>query len=74
MKDSDSTVTLEKEFLTPDEACRLLGCSRRSLEYWKRSQALPFVKIGSFVRIDKAALLDWFRAFTVKRNGGENDG
>lgn len=70
MKDSDSNVTLEKEFLTPDEACRLLGCSRRSLEYWKRSQGLPFVKINSFVRIDKTALLDWFKTFTVKRNGG----
>ena len=74
MKDLNSTVTLEKEFLSPEEACRLLGCSRRSLEYWKKSQGLPFVKIGSFVRIDKAALLDWFRTFTVKRNGGEVDG
>ncbi len=73
MKDLDSTVALEKEFLTPDEACRLLGCSRRSLEYWKRSQGLPFVKIGSFVRINREALLTWFRSFTVKRNGGEND-
>ena len=73
MKDLDS-VALEKEFLTPDEACRLLGCSRRSLEYWKRSQGLPFVKIGLFVRINRAALLDWFQKFTVKRNGGENDG
>ena len=73
MKDLDS-VAPEKQFLTPDEACRLLGCSRRSLEYWKRSQALPFVKIGSFVRIDKAALLDWFKTFTVKRGGGEVNG
>ena len=71
MKDLDS-VALEKEFLTPDEACSLLGCSRRSLEYWKRSQALPFVKIGRFVRIERAALLDWFRNFTLKQNGGQN--
>ena len=71
MKDFNST--LEKEFLTPSEACRLLGCSRRSLEYWKRSQGLPFVKLGSFVRIDRAALLEWFKQFTIKRNGGEND-
>ena len=69
MKDLDS-VAPEKQFLSPDEACRLLGCSRRSLEYWKRSQGLPFVKINSFVRIDKTALLDWFKTFTVKRNGG----
>lgn len=74
MKDLDSTLTLEKEFLTPEEACSLLGCSRRSLEYWKTCQGLPFVKIGRFVRIDKAALLDWFQTFTVKRNGGEVDG
>lgn len=73
MSQETNSIALEKEFLTPDEACRLLGCSRRSLEYWKRSQGLPFVKIGSFVRIDKAALLDWFRTFTIKR-GGENDG
>lgn len=74
MKDLDSTVALEKEFLTPDEACRLLGCSRRSLEYWKQAQALPFVKIGRFVRINREALLTWFRSFTVnKRDGGEND-
>ena len=73
MKDCNST-SLEKEFLTPNEACSLLGCSRRSLEYWKRSQALPFVKIGSFVRINRAALLDWFQKFTVKQNGGENNG
>ena len=70
MKDFDST-TLEKEFLTPAAACELLGCSRRSLEYWKKTQGLPFVKIGSFVRINRAALLDWFQKFTVKRNGGE---
>lgn len=70
MKDSDSNVTLEKQFLSPDEACKLLGCSRRSLEYWKKAQGLPFVKINSFVRIDKTALLDWFKTFTVKRNGG----
>ena len=74
MKDSDSTVTLEKEFLTPAAACELLGCSRRSLEYWKKSQGLPFVKIGRFVRIERAALLDWFRNFTLKQNGGQNDG
>ena len=73
MSQETNSIALEKEFLTPDEACRLLGCSRRSLEYWKRSPGLPFVKIGSFVRIDKAALLDWFRTFTIKR-GGENDG
>ena len=73
MKDLDSTVALEKEFLTPEEACRLLGCSRRSLEYWKRSQGLPFVKIGSFVRINRTALLTWFQTFTIKRNGGGND-
>lgn len=72
MKDSDSNLTLEKEFLTPDEACRLLGCSRRSLEYWKKARALPFVKIGSFVRINRTALLDWFKTFTVERNGGVN--
>ena len=74
MKDLDSTVTLEKEFLTPKEACKLLGCSRRSLEYWKKSQGLPFVKIGSFVRINREALLTWFRSFTVKREGGKVDG
>ena len=74
MKDLDSFALLEKEFLTPSEACELLGCSRRSLEYWKRSQGLPFVKLGSFVRIDKAALLDWFKTFTVKREGGKVDG
>lgn len=72
MKDLDSTA-LEKEFLSPEEACSLLGCSRRSLEYWKRSQALPFVKIGRFVRIERAALLDWFRGFCQQKNGGEND-
>ena len=73
MKDCNS-ISLEKEFLTPDEACRLLGCSRRSLEYWKKAQGLPFVKIGSFVRINRTALLDWFKTFTVKREGGEVDG
>lgn len=73
MKDCNST-SLEKEFLTPDEACKLLGCSRRSLEYWKKTQGLPFVKIGSFVRINRAALLDWFKTFTVKREGGEVNG
>ena len=73
MKDLNSTVALEKEFLTPSEACELLGCSRRSLEYWKRSQGLPFVKLGSFVRINRAALLDWFKQFTIKRNGGKDD-
>lgn len=72
MKDLDSEA-VEKQFLTPDEACSLLGCSRRSLEYWKRSQALPFVKIGRFVRIERAALLDWFRNFTLKQNGGGNN-
>ena len=70
MTKNENAVAPEKQFLTPDEACRLLGCSRRSLEYWKKAQALPFVKIGSFVRIDKTALLDWFKTFTVKRNGG----
>lgn len=70
MTKNENSVALEKEFLTPDEACRLLGCSRRSLEYWKKAQGLPFVKINSFVRIDKTALLDWFKTFTVKRNGG----
>ena len=73
MKDCNS-ISLEKEFLTPDEACKLLGCSRRSLEYWKKTQGLPFVKIGSFVRINRAALLDWFKTFTVKREGGEVNG
>lgn len=73
MKDLNSTVTLEKEFLTPDEACRLLGCSRRSLEYWKKAQRLPFVKIGRFVRIERVALLDWFRGFCQQKNGGENN-
>ena len=73
MKQENISEAVEKQFLTPDEACSLLGCSRRSLEYWKRSQALPFVKIGRFVRIERAALLDWFRTFTIKR-GGENNG
>ena len=68
----ENAAEIEKQFLTPDEACSLLGCSRRSLEYWKRSQALPFVKIGRFVRIERAALLDWFRNFTLKQNGGQN--
>ena len=73
MKQENISEAVEKQFLTPDEACRLLGCSRRSLEYWKRSQGLPFVKLGSFVRIDRAALLDWFKQFTIKRNGGKDD-
>ncbi len=72
MKQENISEAVEKQFLTPDEACSLLGCSRRSLEYWKRSQALPFVKIGRFVRIERAALLDWFRNFTLKQNGGQN--
>lgn len=72
MSNFENAAEIEKQFLTPDEACSLLGCSRRSLEYWKRSQALPFVKIGRFVRIERAALLDWFRNFTLKQNGGQN--
>lgn len=73
MTKNENSVALEKEFLTPDEACRLLGCSRRSFEYWKKL-GLPYVKIGLFVRVNRAALLDWFQKFTVKRNGGEANG
>ena len=73
MTKNENAVALERDLLTPEEACKLLDCSQRSLEYWKKLQGLPFVKIDLFVRIECAVRLDWFRTFTIKR-GCENDG
>ena len=42
------------------------------VEVLEKVAGVQFVKIGQFVRIKRAALLDWFRTFTIKRRGKNN--
>ena len=46
------------------EALDLLGVSRSTLDRWRSSKGLPFVKIGKEVLFDRSALLEWMRGFS----------
>ena len=42
------------------------------VEALEKVAGAQFVKIGRFVSIERAALQDWFRTFTIKRRGKNN--
>lgn len=69
------------EFLTKRQAAALAGVSCRTIDKWKSSMELPFIKAGALIRISKSDLLEWMQQHR-KTNGvtqeaegqnGEND-
>jgi excisionase family DNA binding protein len=66
-----ATTTIERsKLLTPVEAGEILGVRPDTLTVWRcrRSPDIPFHKIGSLVRYDRADLEHWIES---RRVGGD---
>ena len=46
-----------------DEACKILGISVPTFHQWKKKGAIPFFKVGKFVKMKRADIL------SLKENG-----
>lgn len=64
----------EAVFLNSVEAAILIGLQPCTLAAWRclRTDGPPFVKIGSAVRYNRAALLDWAQARTHRSTETSN--
>lgn len=58
------------EFLTKQEAAAFLNCGVRSIDKWRQHAGLPSVRIGNFVRFERAALIEWMRKHTEVKGMG----
>lgn len=57
----------ERIWLTTQEAAKLLGLGKSTLEkarFYRRPDGPPFLKFGATVRYDRASLLSWAQART----------
>lgn len=52
------------EFLTKKEAAAFLNCGVRSIDKWRQQAGLQCVRVGNFVRFERAALVEWMRKHT----------
>jgi len=66
---------VEALFLNSSEAATLIGLRPCTLAAWRclRSDGPPFVKIGSAVRYNRAALLEWAQARTHRSTETSNE-
>lgn len=64
------------QFLTAAQAADLLGIRPSTLAAWRclRSDGPPFSKIGSAVRYQRSALIEWVQARTARSTGGVANG
>lgn len=54
---------IEPEFITEEEAAKLIGYSRKYLQKWrKREGGPPFVRKGRTIRYNRTQLLEWMSA------------
>ncbi|MDO4583516.1 MAG: helix-turn-helix domain-containing protein [Planctomycetia bacterium] len=58
-----------KPLLTRKEAAKLLGCSPRTIDLWRVRNALPFLKVGHFVRYDPEELEYWVKEHSHHKKG-----
>lgn len=63
----DNTTATRKEInvetIGIDEACKILGIARPTFNAWKNNGVIPFVKVGKFVRMKRADIIN------LKENG-----
>ena len=54
---------------------KVLGVSTRSIDKWRETEGLPFVKVDTVVRFNVSDVLEWFHKFTVtiQKTGAQND-
>jgi len=73
-QNSGAETKIETIFLNSAEAATLIGLQPCTLAAWRclRTDGPPFVKIGSAVRYNRAALLDWAQARTHRSTETSN--
>ena len=66
-----STPTSSPEFLTEDEAAKLLRVTRVALYKWRQTAGLPYARAGRRILYSRAELLEWIRAHTIVGDGAQ---
>lgn len=56
----------EKKYFTIDEACELLDCSRRHLQYLRSSGQINFIKNGQKVYLRRKDIEDFFNENLIR--------
>lgn len=59
----------DDEFITTNEAIKILGVSKPTLHKWKTEGLIPFYRISSRIRFKKSEIIDAIQ--TVKKYGRE---
>jgi excisionase family DNA binding protein len=68
-------MAITSEFLTDQEAARLLRCSRAALvKFRAERRGPPFVRVGRLIRYDKVELFQWVTAQRVDAGQGRTGG
>ncbi|WP_019637866.1 helix-turn-helix domain-containing protein [Paenibacillus fonticola] len=57
--------------ITLQEAMNLFGVSRATIDRWRQTKGLPYIKIGKEVFIDSVQLQGWVRGFTYEQSQPE---
>ncbi|WP_242656382.1 helix-turn-helix domain-containing protein [Desulfofundulus thermosubterraneus] len=57
-------------FLTVEEVARILRLKRSTAYEYVRQGIIPCVRLGSFIRIPKARLVEWKKADRQEDGGG----
>lgn len=49
------------ELLTRKELAEELKVTERTIDIWRASKGLPFIKMGALVRFERERVLEWLR-------------
>ena len=56
----------QTDFLyTEDEACKIFKCSKKTMQNWRSRGYISYVQLGSVIRIQKSAILEFADRFKV---------
>lgn len=57
-----------KKWLSPDDVCRLLGISKRTLQSYRDMKIIPFIQIGRKIYFKASDLDDYMDRHYIRAN------
>lgn len=53
--------------LTKSEVSKLLKCSERTIDKWRKSEGMPYIKLGRYIRFELEAVLAWMQNHVMNK-------